>query len=364
MFLVFVAIGFMAFMVCTTLTIDIGMLMTARGQAQNSADAGALAAAIALAKNSYTDRSASGPAVQSGVNAARANDVMFASQAEREAMVGTDDVQFLNSPSGDPDWVRVTVRRVADRGNGVRTLIAGLFGVPRVDIAATAVAEAAPANAVTCVKPFMIPDKWIEGSSPANSLFDLGPDTYVPADQPGYTGYTVENDVGTVLTLRAANGDEVSPSFYFSWAMPGGSGGAFYRDNIENCNWSEITWDQVIVQEPGSMQGPTIQGITALIDRDPSATWDATCNCVVNSAYTGTSPRVFPIPLYDPQFYAEGKASGRPADFRIANFLGFFVESTEGSAIYGRITTLIGYIADGVPAGPQNALPRAVRLVE
>ena len=53
---VFVGMGFMAFMAATTLAIDIGMLMTARTQAQTSADAGALAGALALAFDDYDNR--------------------------------------------------------------------------------------------------------------------------------------------------------------------------------------------------------------------------------------------------------------------------------------------------------------------
>ena len=42
MTLVFVGVGFMSFLAATMLAVDVGMLMTARSQAQNSADAGAL----------------------------------------------------------------------------------------------------------------------------------------------------------------------------------------------------------------------------------------------------------------------------------------------------------------------------------
>ena len=69
---VFVGMGFMAFLAASTLAIDVGMFMTARSQAQNSADAGALAGAVALAFNDYNNRSASGPAVQNALVAARA----------------------------------------------------------------------------------------------------------------------------------------------------------------------------------------------------------------------------------------------------------------------------------------------------
>ena len=53
----------MGFLAATTLAIDVGMFMTARSQAQNAADAGALAGAVALAFNDYNDRTTTGPAV-------------------------------------------------------------------------------------------------------------------------------------------------------------------------------------------------------------------------------------------------------------------------------------------------------------
>ena len=57
MSLVFVGLGLMAFLSASMLAIDVGMLMTARNQAQNSADAGALAGATALLFDNYDDRS-------------------------------------------------------------------------------------------------------------------------------------------------------------------------------------------------------------------------------------------------------------------------------------------------------------------
>ena len=58
---VFVGIGLMTFMAATTLAVDVGMFMTARTQAQTSADAGALAGATALVFNSWADRTAPEP---------------------------------------------------------------------------------------------------------------------------------------------------------------------------------------------------------------------------------------------------------------------------------------------------------------
>ena len=76
MSLVFVGMGLMAFLSASMLAVDVGMLMTARNQAQNSADAGALAGATALAFDDFDDRSATGPAVTSAITTGKANDVM------------------------------------------------------------------------------------------------------------------------------------------------------------------------------------------------------------------------------------------------------------------------------------------------
>ena len=73
--LVCTAISLLALLSATTLAIDVGMFMNTRSQAQNAADAGALAGATSLALNSYTERSSTGPAVVGAINTALANSV-------------------------------------------------------------------------------------------------------------------------------------------------------------------------------------------------------------------------------------------------------------------------------------------------
>src|SRR5688500_4737336 len=119
---VFVGLGMMAFLSASMLAIDVGMLMTARNQAQNSADAGALAGATALVFNDFNDRSSTGPAVTNAINTAVANQVMA-----HNVSVNATDVQFLPDAIGNQTRVRVTVRRTASRGNPVSTLIAKYF---------------------------------------------------------------------------------------------------------------------------------------------------------------------------------------------------------------------------------------------
>jgi hypothetical protein len=381
MSLVFVGATFIALLSATTIAIDVGMFMTARTQAQTSADAGALAGATALAFNSYTDRSPGGPAVQSSVNTALANRV-----AGDVVSVTPSDVSFPVDPAtGQADRVQVDVYRTTSRSNSVPTLMGAFFGVQRVNIAATAVAEATAANGIGCVKPFTIPDRWIENvTAPWNSMtstFDryytngnragqvMTPraDEYPPPGDSRYVGYSMlGNDVGTPLTIRAGTGNNVSPTMYFSWAMPSNTGADDYELNISGCNPTIVHRGQIITQEPGNMVGPTNQGIDALIAQDPNAVWEDRpgCNCVRNSLYPGHSPRVFPIPLYDPDYYQDNVTNGRNATLRVANWIGFFVVSRNGNDVLGRITPILGVVDSSLPPGDPNSLARAIRLVQ
>jgi hypothetical protein len=369
MSLVFVGVGFMAFLAATTLAIDVGMFATARSQAQNSADSGALAGAVALYFDDYDNRSTNGPAKQNAMVAARENQVIGA-----QVSVTPPDVTFPLGPTGLNNRVKVRVFRNDERGNPVGTLMGQYFGVTDVNIQAEATAEASPANAMTCVKPFTIPDKWIERQTPPwdpSDTFEThdvhgnplaNPDVYIPADQPGYTGYNAERDRGVELMIRAGTGNDIMPSFYFSYAIGGISGGSEYRWNIAHCNTTMMGWGDLLLMEPGNMVGPTIDGIDDLLAIDPDARWDTTYNKAVST--TSPSPRVVAIPLYDPNYYETGKLNGRNADLKVANYLGFFITGRSGNNVYGRITPISGLVKGNGGPAPTGAFPKAIRLVE
>jgi len=371
---VFVSLGFLAFLTATTLAIDVGMFMTGRSQAQNSADAGALSGATALVFDSFTDRTPSGPVVSSALSAARANNVI-----SQPVSVGSGDVEFPNDPSGQPTRVKVTVYRTSARSNAVPTLMGRLFGVSTVDILATATAEASPADSATCVLPFTVPDKWIEHSDgkgvadgpwDPTKMFDLwytkgsnqnggvalpNPDVYVPPQPVGSsltpTGFTLAADRGVELTLKANNTNNVSPSLYNPWDLPGSTGGNDYRNNIADCNTNLVKIGDNMVPEPGDMSGPTKQGVKDLIAKDPNAYWDSNCDngagCVMSGGSPNTrddnSPRVGMVPLYDPSVYANGQQSGKSQpQLQVVNYLGFFVEKiTAGGDVLGRIAPIV-----------------------
>ena len=56
------------------------------------------------------------------------------------------------------------------------------------------------------------------------------------------------------------------------------------------------------------------------------------------------SPRVFPIPLYNPDDYDLGKKTGRNATLNVTGFIGFFLERIQGNEAYGRIFPITGVI--------------------
>ena len=370
---VFVGMGLMAFLSASMLAIDVGMLMTARTQAQASADAGALAGATALLYDDYNDRSPNGPAVRNAIQASTFNRVIG-----RNVSVQVQDVEFRQDPTGEWNRVRVTVRRTAARGNPVSTLIASIFGVQQADIGAVAMAEASPANAMTCVKPFAIPDRWFDVDSnrlarpdldddfsyiDKNGTVDPTPDQYngnIESDS--YTGYRADRDKGMQITLKADNGSKMNPSFYYPWDMIGNDMGADdYRWNIGNCNIQVMGFGDIFLTKPGNMVGPTTQGMEDLIARDPHAYWNEARNEPVSQMKP--SPRVVAIPLFDPVYYAEGKQTGRQASMRFVNYLGFFIERMQGNEVVGRITP-IGGLRRGTGPAPANAFPKAIRLVE
>jgi Flp pilus assembly protein TadG len=369
---VFIGFSMMAFISASMLAIDVGMLMTARSQAQNAADAGALAGATALVFDDWDDRTPTGPAVTSAIATSVANTVM-----SQNVAVAPADVEFPTDPAGEPNRVKVTVYRTAARGNPVSTLIAQYFGIATADIAATATAEASPANAMTCVKPFTIPDKWNEmqtapwdGDDTYDAFDNKGaplanPDIYIPATEPGYTGYNQESERGQRLGIRAATGNNITVSFYFSLALgkPVITGGAEYDWNIANCNTTIYHFDDPLTQEPGAMAGPTISGAELLIAKDPAAYWDTSTNRVKGSAFAH-SPRTFPIPLYDPVFYDSGKRNGRDADLKTANWIGFFLEEIQGNGLWGRIIPITGIRDRNAGPAPQGLNPLAIRLIQ
>ena len=107
---VFIGLSMMAFISASMLAIDVGMLMTARSQAQNSADAGALAGATALVYDNFTDRLRGRPAVTSAIRASQTE--------QRHARPGLGDPRTSSSRTIRDRPARIASRSRFDRTRG------------------------------------------------------------------------------------------------------------------------------------------------------------------------------------------------------------------------------------------------------
>ena len=154
-----VLIGFTAFVA------DYGLMWVARRQAQNSADAGALAGAVALGFDDFADRTNAGPAKQSARNIAVGNAV--AAQAPK-VDINADVYFYDDAPAkfpaecADDTCIRVDVYRNQFAGNPLPVWFGQLIGLVNQGVQATAIARASFGNASDCLKPWAVMDKWDE----------------------------------------------------------------------------------------------------------------------------------------------------------------------------------------------------------
>ena len=122
--------------------------------------------------------------------------------------------------------------------------------------------------------------------------------------------------------------------------------------------------------ENGNMVGPTAQGMQDLIDKDPGAYWDDNKKCVMGSntapadTCTMSSPRIRPIPTYNPVDFAQGPQHGKNIVLSNVNYLGFFIEPLSGGEVRGRLMGLIGAYDSNAGPAPPGTTPKIIRLVQ
>ncbi len=406
--LVHVAFALLALFAFTAMVIDYGVFWESRRQAQNAADAGALAGAIALAFDNRTNFTTSGPAVQSAVSTAQSNLVW----GSAPSVVPATDVQILSGtgvcppPNVDGTCIRVDAYRTLARGNALPTFFGSLVGLTSQDVRATATAQVMAADSTDCLKPWGVIDRWQENwpkpvvpynfNSTFDKYFDKGrnagqvdpsivpPDLYVPPSTTSFgTGFRPFNADGTFspdygLQIQLKVGSQTDFDFAAGWfaalAITDSRGGKDYKNNIKHC--IGVTYgigdDLEISTEPGEKVGPTRQGVAddadSLVRQDSGAYWDPSLNNgrggVAGSAFP-QSPRVVAIPLVNPDMMAQFNNNGRTT-VPIANIAGFFVEryDTSSKAVIGRLVTMPGKLTGGPsPVGGPSAFLQTVALV-
>lgn len=363
--LVQVAISILVLSAFTAFVLDYGVMWLSRGQAQNAADAGALAGVVARVFDEVADPpTGSGVAYQSAWQAAQSNLVFGSAPA---AAVSWTCPGFVDT---NGRCARVDVYRDGTNGSSaLPVFFARLFGAASMGVRATATAEMTPANATDCARPWAVPDKWTEVRAPVTDFnhYDKAkplknPDVYVPPTETSTgTGYTVDADFGTPMTLLFSLWDGSNPiqiGRYIPLDIPRADGtpranGARYFANITSCNGIVTTIGQRVPTEPSKSvtRNATNTAVASLIAQDPTATWDAATKSVLHSCAptcAPTSPRIVPLLVYDPdKFQLEYQTYGKkqwPACaagetcVQIVNILGFFVAGFSAGDMVGYVT--------------------------
>ena len=407
--LIQVAVSMLAILALASFVFDYGVMWVSRGQAQNSADAGALSGAVSLAFNSPTDQ-----------NAARARAIAMAQANlvwKQAPSVTNADVTFPLCPPGIPgpqdNCIKVDVYRNQARGNPLPTFFAHLAGVSNQGAVATATAQVVTGDTTACLRPWAVVDRWQEfgpeGPAPLpSSTFDRystgqgnSPpqenDLYIPPSQGGGTGYRLPADLGRQFAIKMgpSGGSEISSGWFRTLDLPRADttqlGNNTVQNNILTCNGLPAsfanpttvcpesipnTWEDTAFWaargcyrvQTGATVGSTRNSIEALIAGDAGARWSNGGITGSNADPPTSSPRVVPVGVMDIDWYLSHDSTGNNGVLRMVNIFGFFIEgmgdvdrdtgaitlAANGQSVIGRIMTLPAS-ASGNSTLPGNA---------
>jgi hypothetical protein len=393
--IIHVAVALIALLGFAAIVVDYGAMWVARGQAQSAADAGALAGALTLLGDSTKTAEATQAARQF---AGAQNAIWGAATANAHIVVSPLPFACPASAGGGNSCIRVDVMRgVPDRAgaahsNSLPTFFGGIVGVNSQGVRATATAQVAAGNAVRCIKPWIVADKWIDndgGTHPPGGWNQY--DTFNPPTDgyaaPGFKATGANNDYGTQLVLKQGNVGTWSSG----WTQQidfGTTGSSAYRAEIAGCPGYVPTvglYDGSIpcsargdTADPergcisvktGMAAGPTSQGVADLIARDSTSTWNTSTNSVTGGCMASAtcvdeqgaavtlSPRIAPIAIFNTSAYYNeansGACSGTGCVAQVVNLLGFYLEGMCND-VYPNVATRPAY------CGPPSQANKAV----
>jgi Flp pilus assembly protein TadG len=372
------------------LAIDSGVLWVARGQAQNSADAGALAAASVLA----FDDMRTPTRAQTGAVAAASANVIWGSAP---AVAVTDVTVCSTATSSCPAVVglptpqprtyfaaTVSVYSDAAHGNALPTYFAQLFGMNAQEVRAQATAAVAPANTVRCTWPLAIPDWWTDNNTTPGELSPTfvryqypgggvvaTPDVYFPPTFSGSssaTGIQVSNVTlspnvpPAVMTFSqqpspASPADpwlEIDRAHFVAVQIPGGA----FEANLTSCHETPLRIGDLLVPETAATWASIGTAAASLRAQDAGAAWNEGARRVQGSCageltcepHALLSPRLVVLPMFDPDVYDATRGPGSTPQIRIVNFVGFFIDTVAADGIEGYLSLYPGEVDTAYPS--------------
>ena len=379
--LVHVVVAMLGFLGFSALVVDFGIMWSSRRQAQNAADAAALAASISMAydaKGDYDRARATAKTVgESHKVFGRSPSIDQGSGSNADI---TQDISFPPCPPGldgpTDTCVRVNIYRDAVK-DALPTFFARVFGVFSQGVKATATSQIAEGNQIECLLPFAIIDRWADNYDdkvvttyfPDDGKTDIAGwtpnDDYQPTASPtdiynapyedaagnptdgvaGTNGFTVAADYGRQLILKDGEPGNYSAGWANEIDLPDSTGSQDYKWNIKNCNEQAIGLAKfsnpcTAVDEPngcvsvktGVSQGPTSQGVDDVVAYDAGAHWDWSLNAGKGgiTGGNGGARRIRPIVILDINHYITQNGTktctGTNCVGKVANIIGFFLE--------------------------------------
>lgn len=384
------------------LGIDLASLYVGRSQAQRAADAGALAAAQYLAQSCTAgsgtiSADCQAKAQQRAVAVTNANLV-----AGITPNITTNDVTFLETSASDPQ-VQVIAGRDTAHSNPMPTFFVKIFGINSADVSAKAVAEAynpaggGPPVGATCLKPWLMPNcdwghRYTSGyKNPAcvdnstgtsiqySQYLDSSPSTQYSTTLLNPGPYSSGGVQGESITVKSSNPAQASgPSqFYPVYLPPGGvasacpscatggssgtgaSSGAFYKQNIECCNTTQINCGSQTIQPiTGNMVGPTGQGVDCLIHENGGSgqdimtvnsgsggdLWTITAGSANPYGLSGpiaTSDSIVTLPLYDGATLCPGGSCPSQVNIFVVGYLQLFLNNETNGNVNATVMNVI-----------------------
>jgi Putative Flp pilus-assembly TadE/G-like len=374
-----------------TFVADYGVLWVGRHQAQNAADAGALAGALARAYDDFDD-----PPDPGGETVTAASQVVAGNPVWGTTSPPVTTFTCPAEVLSPRRCVRVDVYRNGDAGSSpLPTWFGRVSGIMSQGVKATATAQAMSANATNCLRPWAIPDSWTPGLPPgpdfqmydgAANPIHFG-DYYAPpsATDPG-TGYrfatsnAAHYDLGLALPLSfSTNPTSAADLIYPGWIVPL-EPPASYAASSAACNGQIVQIGDTL---PISATHPASPEFAALYDADSTAFWDATTASIHGScapACAPFSPRLVAVPVFNveelqyrrlvsdwtrcPTAYLRPctPCPGGVPCVTIVNIVGLFIGNAAGSS--GTLASYPGLIPTGPPLlSAQSSFLKAITLV-
>ncbi len=391
--LIQVGLSILVLMALNVFVADYGMWWVARTQAQNAADAGALAAVTGLTYDSYVPGQTWATTIKPSAEA------IATLSANAVWQSGASAVASNTCPAGvTGTCATVSVYRNGTNGSTPLPMMFGpILNITSQGVRAQAAAALGAANTTTCLKPWALPDKWqTDLVAPVNEFKAYGPgavplspaDAYTPPDGSQASSRTLSADYGALIRfdvnrLNNPLTDPITrgaisepPAYMLPLTLTTG-----HLNSMRSCNGQQISIGQLISIDMTMVAGGAGLGLSAAqeqFDRDSGADWNSEAGGYVERScapgctpFSALSPRLWAVALYNPAFFDQQRMAtppwpacpGNAPCVQVSNIAGFFIDYMDPSAPNGRHGHLVRYPGISV-SGPTTIVENGSWLVQ